>query len=487
MSGMGVVNAAEEVAALDAQKSKLLAENTSDQGVSDRINIYIDNPTFRPIRVMVPFKNLNTSLDKAASQVAHQSLRRFSAHLGVMLSFTSLFQVSTLPVYAPPFFPWPLADQSLSEWLVNKPSVVLKNTQPVDVVVLVDVGYLEKTKQLTYKIHGVDLRSYSVRVEKEFSFVMGKQAAREKEWAFVFADAMLEAYTGRPGIFGAPLVFVGKKTKASPKHIYTARIDGSGLRQITWGPSIHLSPSWSKDGKHIIFTSYRSGDPDLYAYDLASQKVRLLAAYPGVDSGGQHDALSDNVVFSGRGKGDADIFVTSLEGKARRRTLIRGLGLDVSPTFSPDGRWLVYVSGRFGNPHIFRADLQRTAGKIRVIKDHRLTWAGWYNGSPAVSPDSKKIAFAGYDKETDRFDIFMMNMDGRSLERLTLHSGDNEGPSWSPNGHLMVFHSNRLPSSSGKGPTALYVMRRDGGLQKKIILPLYSAESPKWATTPIKW
>ena len=141
---------------------------------------------------------------------------------------------------------------------------------------------------------------------------------------------------------------------------------------------------------------------------------------------------------------------------------------------------MAFVSGRYGNPHIFRATLSWSRNRLQVIEDKRLTYAGWYNANPSWSPDSKKIAFAGYDRDIDRFDIFLMNADGSNLERMTLNKGDNESPSWSPNGMLLVFFSTRTKYSR-KGPAKLYIMNRDGSEQKLLATKLYEAQTPRWS------
>ena len=164
-----------------------------------------------------------------------------------------------------------------------------------------------------------------------------------------------------------------------------------------------------------------------------------------------------------------------------RRRLIKGFGLDVDPAFSPDGKWLAFVSGRYGNPHIFRATLNWSMNRLQVTDDKRLTYAGWYNANPAWSPDSRKIAFAGYDRDIDRFDIFLMNADGSNLERMTLNNGDNESPSWSPNGMLLVFFSTRTLQRKRKGAAQLYIMNRDGSMQRKLFTGLYMAQTPRWS------
>lgn len=452
----------------------------ADQDRSQRLHIHFDQPTFRKISLVLATKNVSsTDISEASSAKIDVALKSFMNHLSELLQFSSLFQVRIPSLYVEPFFSWPQRDQSVEEWTRSKPEITAKDQRKLDGVVMAQV--LERGGGgFEYRFFVVDLFTYKVRAEKVYRSVAGLQAAELREWALDLADEIMLQFTGKSGIFSTRLVFVGRKTAKSPKHIYTARIDGSDLRQITTGSSIHLSPSWSHGGTHIIFTSYRSGDPDLYAYHVASGATHRIAGYPGVDSGGQGDPTSDYVAFSGVRKGDTDIYLTTLTGK-KRRPLIRGPGLDVDPTFSPDGGWLAFVSGRFGNPHIFIAQLQReSGGRIRVLKDRRLTFAGWYNATPAFSPDGKKIVFAGYDREINRFDLFLMNRDGRNLERLTLRSGDNESPSFSPRGQFIVFASNRRGTRDLKGPSGLYLMRKDGSGQRKIPLPLYSAYTPRF-------
>ena len=151
---------------------------------------------------------------------------------------------------------------------------------------------------------------------------------------------------------------------------------------------------------------------------------------------------------------------------------------------TPNGKWLAFVSGRYGNPHIFRATIStdsKTRG-IRLKDTSRLTYRGWYNTTPAWSPNSEDIAFSSFDNDIQRFDIFVMNNAGKSLRRLTLAYGDSENPTWSPNGQLIMFNSNRIEGSKHRGPSKLYIMNKDGSNQRPIRIDgIYAAYSPKWS------
>jgi TolB protein len=315
-------------------------------------------------------------------------------------------------------------------------------------------------------------RSYQVRSIAEVELALKR-----------YLDQLLVAYTGRPGFLNQRILFVGRKTKESEKQIYTVEIDGTNLRQVTSTKATHLAPAWDRCSERIFYTSYEQGNPDLYMLNLKSlQKVRV-AGNRGLNSGPEVAPNNKMALYTGSVAGDANIYALDFSQLKRRRfTVISDRGLDVDPAISPDGKWLAYVSGRFGNPHIFRRDLtwHNSGTQVSTSNEKRLTFAGWYNATPAWSPDSRKIAFAGFDREVNRFDMFLMNADGTQLERLTIHAGDNESPTWSANGQLIVFHSNRTSRRGIKGTDQLFLMNRDGSDQRRIPLPLYDAQTPRW-------
>ncbi len=328
----------------------------------------------------------------------------------------------------------------------------------------------------TLHIQAIDLmrsRSLLSKTYKESKVGSLKLAVRH------FADKILTDVTGKKGLFNSKIVFSAKRTKASNKHIYIADYDGSNAQQISSGKNIHISPSFSKDGSKVIYTRFDRGRPTLYSYDLTTRRTKQVSSQFKTNSGGNFSPNGKIVAFTAAAKGSSDLFTVRTRGGKAHKLLV-GKGDDVDPAFSPDGRYLAYVSGRFHNPHIFRAELDWTTGLPLIKNEKRLTFAGWYNTGPSWTPASDKIAFAGYDKDIDRYDIFMMNPDGKDLERLTLRAGDNEDPAWSPNGQLIGFHSNRIGSANVKGSYQLYVMNRDGSNQRKLRVGFYELKQMDW-------
>lgn len=430
--------------------------------------VNIDNPNFRKLVVALPDFEVSDPNDAELVRLAKEG----PIELGRLLHFSGLFNILNAAAYS---------NIKLGGFAGkdNRGLEGIDATQwkPIGVESLTVADLVRDNGDITISLRTADINQNKLMLGKKYSRVKADQFNKVMA---KYADRILEAYTGKPGIFSSRLTFVGRKAKNAAKQIYISDFDGANAVAITSGNSPHLSPAWSPDGRFVTYTSFESGNPDLYIYEVATGKKRKLSGRQGLNSGSNWAKSGKLVAFTGSDGGDTDIYVTTPEGSTPR-AIIRGTGLDVDPTFSPDGKWMAFVSGRFGNPHIFRAELKwDSETSVKVLSDKRLTYAGWYNATPTWSPDSDKLVFAGYDRDIDRFDLFMMNPDGTSLERLTIRSGDNERPSFAPNGQMIVFHSTRVQGRDVKGPPQLYVMNRDGSGQRQLTTGLYESQTPQW-------
>lgn len=437
--------------------------------------VNIDNPQFRKLVIAVPALAVPAGADEETKKLAAQGADELSR----LMNFSGLFNVMGNAAYAelmPSQSQLAVAGDSPKRGLdgIDIPQWKAIGVESLTLGEITKAGATYVVAMRTADIYRGKLvlgKKYSNVKASELNAVMRK-----------YADQLLKEYTGKPGIFTSRLVFVGRRQKGAYKQVFISDFDGSNVVQITSSSSPNLSPTWSPDGKFVTYTSYRDGNPDLWMYELASGKTSKLSSRKGLNSGSNWSHNGRLIAFTGSHNGDTDIFTLTPDGKNLSR-LIGGAGLDVDPTFSPNGQWMAFVSGRFGNPHIFLATLKwDSADKVKVAeKDKRLTYAGWYNATPAWAPESDKIVFAGYDRDIDRFDLFMMNPDGTQLERLTIRAGDNERPSWSPNGQLLVFQSNRTKGRDVKSVYQLYVMNRDGSGQRPLHTGLYETETPSWS------
>ncbi|MFQ5902565.1 MAG: Tol-Pal system beta propeller repeat protein TolB [Candidatus Binatia bacterium] len=325
---------------------------------------------------------------------------------------------------------------------------------------LVKGGFILQGEELT-----VELRLFDVFQEKQ---IVGKRYTGKvrgfRRIAHKFADEIVFQFTGVQGVFNTRIAYVSTSGDRF-KEIYIAHLDGSEKVQVTNNRTINLSPSWTPDGRSILYTSYKDGNPSLYLFDFFTGKDTKFSSRSGLNLGGRWSPDGKFVAISLERGGNTDIYLLDRTGRRVRR-LTYGPAIDVSPAWSPEGDRLAFVSNRSGSPQIYILEL--ADGKTR-----RLTYTGGYNTSPDWSPEGDKIAYTG--RAGGRFNIFSIGVENGEPRQLTFDSRDNEEPSWSPDGRYVVFTSNR------GGRYRLYVMQANGGNQLRLTGSGGDDTNPTWS------
>ena len=252
--------------------------------------------------------------------------------------------------------------------------------------------------------------------------------------------------------------------------IYVMDNDGGNQRNLTNNPADDRSPSWSPDGKHIVFISNRAGHAK---HGLVTSDIYVMDA-----DGGNQQRLTNNDRFdtspswSPGGKriafvGNAAIYVMDIDGDNEQRlTEDRTNGKD--PSWSPDGKHIVFMSDGAGNMEIYVMDAD--GGNQR-----NLTNNDRFDESPSWSPDGKRIAFASWRNGENR-EIYMMDADGDNQRNLTKHPDNDWHPSWSPDSKRIAFVSNRTRDLNRD----IYVMDADGGNPRNLTKHPNDDEDPAW-------
>jgi Tol biopolymer transport system component len=223
--------------------------------------------------------------------------------------------------------------------------------------------------------------------------------------------------------------------------------------------SLPVTYTWRATDQVPVVRMAGLHDAVSFVWDLNGTKtvtVEAVNACGGVVSALLPVAVSfrDMIAFERNidpGEGIHDIFIMYKDGTRLENVTNRADADDGAPTWSPDGNYLAFSSDRAGNGRraIYLLDLQ--TGAVTPLTD------GTYNDRwPAWSPAGDKIAFM---REYDYFpDIFVMNVDGTSQQRLTDYPyGGSEFPAWSPDGQWIAFSSARY--FAGRD---LYLIRPDG-------------------------
>lgn len=289
------------------------------------------------------------------------------------------------------------------------------------------------------------------------------------DMALRLCDALIEEFTGEAGISRSRLAFVSDAT--GKKEVYVANVLGLDMRQVTRHKHLVVSPRFTPDGTHLAYSSYHSGNQNLYLTDLRqSQVTQVISKRKGMNLAPAWAPDGKSMIVTLSKDGSPDLYRIDREGKVLQR-LTEKAGINVSPSWSPDGKSIAFVSDRSGQPQVYIMDV----GKQSV---RRLTYEGSENSEPAWSPKGDLIAYTG--RQNGTYQIFVINPDDPlSVKQVSSGSGDFESSTWSPDGKQIAF-SRRTGSKQ-----QIWVMQKDGR-DLRILFDVPGNQSyPQW-TVPVE-
>ncbi|WP_425597727.1 Tol-Pal system beta propeller repeat protein TolB [Thalassorhabdomicrobium marinisediminis] len=289
-----------------------------------------------------------------------------------------------------------------------------------------------------------------------------------RRMAHKVSDAVYSRITGEAGYFDSRVVFVAE---TGPKDDRAKRVaimdyDGANVQYLTDSSTIVLAPRFSPNGDRILFTSYESGFPRINILDVASVTRQQLGTVEGEMAFSPRFSLDGRqVIYSLANGGNTDIYRTDLATGQHSR-LTNTPAIETAPSFSPDGSQIVFESDRSGTQQLYV--MPANGGEPQ-----RISFGNGRYGTPVWSPRGDLIAFT--KQEAGRFHIGVMRTDG-SEERLLTSSFLDEGPTWAPNGRVIMFA--RETQGAG-GTTALYSVDITGRNLRRVPTP-QGASDPSW-------
>lgn len=326
---------------------------------------------------------------------------------------------------------------------------------------LVKGGFSVQGEDITVELRLFDVYQNKERIGKRYT----GRVRDFRRIAHKFVDEIINQFTGIPGVFNTRIAYVSN-SGGRFKEIHVSHLDGSEKFQVTDNHTINLSPSWSSDGRSILYSSFKERSQTLYLFELFSGKeIKFTPRGSAKYLSGKISPDGQTVVATLESAGNSNLYLLDRSGNVIRR-LTEDTGIEVSPGWSPDGKQIVFVSDRSGSPQLYILDL--SSGKTR-----RLTYSGNYNTSPEWSPKSDRIVYTG--RVGSRFAIFSISVDGGEPRKLTSESADSEDPTWSPDGRFIAFSSNRA------GRYHLYVMQASGENQRRLTGSGGDDTKPSWS------
>ena len=300
---------------------------------------------------------------------------------------------------------------------------------------------------------------------------------KHRRLAHKIADSIYQRLTGEDPYFDTRIVYVaetGPRT-ARVKRLAIMDSDGANPQYLTTGRSMVLTPRFSPSAQEITYMSYEGDRPRVYLFNIETGRQELLGNFPGMTFAPRFTTDGTGVLLSQAERGNTDIYLMDLRTRQTRR-LTNSPSIDTSPSMSPDGRSIVFNSDRGGSPQLY---VMNTDGSPRACPSGgqdtacRISFGRGRYSTPVWSPRGDLIAFT--KQEGGRFYIGVINSDGTD-ERLLTESYLDEGPSWSPNGRVIMFFREARPGA----PPQLWSVDLSGRNERRVMTQT-DASDPAWS------
>ncbi len=282
----------------------------------------------------------------------------------------------------------------------------------------------------------------------------------------LIADEIYKRMTGELGYFDTRIVYVaesGSQIKRV-KRLAIMDQDGENHKYLTDGQQLVLTPRFSPNTQQILYMSYANNQPRVFLRDLQTGREESLGKFNGMSFSPRFNHDGSRMLMSIAQGGQTSIYEMDLRSRSMKR-LTNTPGIDTSPSYAPDGHAIVFNSDRGGSQQIYTMD--GSGGNVK-----RISFGSGNYATPVWSPRGDKIAFT--KMSGGQFYIGVMNVDG-SGERLLTQSWLVEGPSWAPNGRVIVFNR-----GAPGGSTRLYSVDITGFNLREVMTP-GDASDPAWS------
>jgi TolB protein len=290
--------------------------------------------------------------------------------------------------------------------------------------------------------------------------------------AHIIADEIYKRITGEEGYFDTRIVYVAESGPPEKriKRLAIMDQDGANNRFLTDGRALVLTPRFSPTAQEITYLSYANGSPRVYLFNIDTGQQELVGDFPGMTFAPRFSPDGNRVVLSRAENGVSNLFALDLRTHRPTR-LTDSQAIDTSPSYAPDGSKIVFNSDRGGSPQLYIMSADGGGAK-------RISFGSGKYGTPVWSPRGDLIAFTKIDGGS--FFIGVMRPDG-SGERLLTRDYLVEGPTWAPNGRVLMYFRQSPSDSRGRGGSArLYSIDLTGSNQREVTTP-QDASDPAWS------
>ena len=286
--------------------------------------------------------------------------------------------------------------------------------------------------------------------------------------AHIVADGVYEKLTLEKGYFDTQIVFVDE---SGPKERRIKRLaimdqDGANVRTLSQGRDIVLTPRFNPVNQEIAYMTYLAEQPRVMTMNIANGQREQVGNLPGMTFAPRFSPDGQRIAMSfGQGATTQLIEYDLRSKQARQLTPMQSI--DTGPCYAPNAREIVFESDREGTQQLYIMGFDGSGVR-------RLSHGDGRYSTPVWSPRGDYIAFT---KQTSgRFLIGVMKPDGTG-ERILTEGFHNEGPTWAPNGRVLMFFRE---SQGANGGPRLFTIDVTGYNERPVPTPSFASD-PAWS------
>src|SRR3954453_7641988 len=318
----------------------------------------------------------------------------------------------------------------------------------------------------------VEFRLWDVFAEQQLAgYAFTTTGQNWRRIAHVIADQIYKRITGEDGYFDTRIVYVAESgpAQARVKRLAIMDQDGANHRYLTDGSTLVLTPRFSPSATQITYLSYAGRTPRVYLYNIETGAQQPIGDFAGMSFAPRFSPDGTKLALSRSEGGATNLYALDLRSRQLAR-LTSDNAIDTSPSYSPDGSRIVFNSDRGGSQQLYV--MNADGGDIR-----RISFGSGKYGTPVWSPRGDLIAFTKIDGGS--FYIGVMRPDG-SGERLLTQDFFVEGPTWAPNGRVLMYFRGGRSGGGRAASSRLFTIDLTGGNQREVNTP-GDASDPAWS------